>query len=382
MTRAVLRHLWPANLFDLDDVIDWIGQNAPQRPLVYGPLKMHRTKRWSVTADFGLGEPTADATGFMLRRSTLPSQTQTTLHVLPEKLRGTVVFKANLLPRFSSAVGIHDLLTKECPEFVPRLIKGEQRPRQIWMLFEHFDGELVSNQVRLKTLLDMTRSMAIIQTRIARLDRRRLQGLPQAAPARPQGIVDEAIREIESRYMPAFLADEAALLRQHQLPPNLMETILQFRPSLRAWASELQDGDWPLTIDHPELTTENALFTRTRMCILDWDEAWVGLPFFSLERLFEDALILDEGAVIKREGGLNLSPTQEALRKEFVYSFDVRTQAERERALNLALCLSPLKRILDTLYVDNAVGRTQGNPELAAKCVSTALGRWQAFSAG
>lgn len=375
--RQSLRHQWPSNLFDLDDVLEWIGQNVSGRPMVYGPLKLQRITRWSVTSEFGLGELTLDATGFPLRRSAAPGQTQTALYAVPETLRGTVIFKANLLPRFAPAIQIYELLSRECAGLVPNLIKGEQRPRQIWMLFEYFDGQNVSENVRMKTLLDMVRCIATIQTRIARLDRRALQGLPVATSARPAAVLEEALREIESRYMPAFMADEAALLNKYRLPANLLEIIAQYKPALRAWASELQEGDWPLTVDHPELTTENALFTRTQTRILDWDEAWIGLPFFSLESLFLDAQTLDDPS--SRGGKLNLTPTQDALRKEFIYSFDVKTQALRERALDLALTLAPLKRMLDTLYVDEAVGRTQGNPDLAAQCIVTALSRWKAF---
>ncbi len=71
-------------------------------------------------------------------------------------------------------------------------------------------------------------------------------------------------------------------------PVELVQWLRDAQPSLQLDADAL--ADIPLSLDHPDVNGSNAIIRKDgRAILLDWEEATVGCPLFSLDRLLDDA---------------------------------------------------------------------------------------------
>jgi len=69
---------------------------------------------------------------------------------------------------------------------------------------------------------------------------------------------------------------------------ELVRWLRDAQPSLQLDADAL--ADIPLSLDHPDVNGSNAIMLDDgRALLLDWEEATVGCPLFSLDRLLDDA---------------------------------------------------------------------------------------------
>jgi hypothetical protein len=360
---------WPDHLVSVEEAQRWISSVLPEQPDVVGPIAVHRVKAWGVTARF-------------LVRSTSAGQCRPGLEGGNET---EVVFKASLLRLFRTAPRIHRLLARRRLGVVPDLIASEERDDGAWMLFRPFEGTRVASLKRLEPLLDIARCIARVQVTVASLPKWERGGLPRFPIERIPEAFDEVLREIVDRNLVYWEIHRDRLASDLHISPDLLsvdlvDRLTQFRSNISERTADLQDGGWPESIDHVDLHTNNAVLrSNESILIYDWEEATLSCPFFSIDRLLEDARAHDarrSSASKRRRDWLGSSPAERSVRDAYLETLPWQTREWRERALELALCLSPIKAAYEGKVFAEALRWEHGCPWLAASAMITALRRW------
>ncbi len=221
------RPAWPNEHITLDAASRWIASACTGE---ISEPEILRSKQWGVTARFG-----------------------------------SVVFKASFTPLFPQVINVHALLARIVPEGAPRLIASEMVDGQLWTLSEHLEGATAEEMGTIGALEATARELARVQAAVAKLD---LSHLPVFDVRRVPGILLED-----------DLSDQ---------PVELVQWLRDAQPALQLDADAL--ADLPLSLDHPDVNGSNAIIRDDgRAILLDWEEATVGCPLFSLDRLLDDA---------------------------------------------------------------------------------------------
>jgi aminoglycoside phosphotransferase (APT) family kinase protein len=178
---------------------------------------------------------------------------------------GSVVLKASFTPLFPQVTEVHALLERIVPEGAPRLIASEMVNGQLWTLFEHLQGA-TAEEVGTPGALEATaRELARVQAAVAKLDLTRVP------------VFD--VRSVPRALLEDDLSDQ---------PVELVQWLRDAQPVLQLDANAL--ADVPPSLDHPDVNGSNAIMLDDgRAILLDWEEAIVGCPLFSLERLLDEA---------------------------------------------------------------------------------------------
>ncbi len=350
---------WPADLLDAAEAADWIAAVLPGRPAVAGPIEIYRSKEWGVTARF--------AVGTTRHNSSRPAGGD------PRQPDG-VVFKASSLPLFSSSPAVYELLTPRFPDCAPELLAWDRRGEQTWTLFRPFAGRKLSEVRSLEGLVELARTVARIQAGIARLPHGETARLPYLSVQTLPVLFEALLRDIRDRHLALWRADGWLAARGIALPDDPRGALARFQQRVEAWSAELKAGGWPDAIDHVDLHTDNAVLQDDgRVLIYDWEEAIVGCPFFSLDRLLADAREYATGA-----DGVGAA---RAVRDAYLDALPWQTRERRGRALDLALRLAPIKTAYEGEIFAEARGWADGHPRLTAWCMARALQRWGALEA-
>lgn len=343
MTDTSNGSAWPDDLLTAEDVRAWIASALPGQPTVAGPEQVYQAKEWGVTARF---EVASNASA------------------VPE----SVVFKASLLPLFAHAPHVYTLLTRYCPSAAPNLLAWAPVETGSWMLFAPFGGVSLSILPSLEPLLDMARVLAGIQATIANLPESEAAAIPYVRPRDFPAMLDAVLADIRARHLAFWHGEGRDLAAQFALPDDVDTRLEAYRPHIIQWAEELASGGWPLSLDHVDLQPDNAVLQPNgRILLFDWEEANLSLPFFSLDRLLDDA---------QERGG---DAGEAALRAAYLDALPWRTRAERERALALALRLSPLKHAYEGMRFADALGWEEGLPHVTAWAAARMLARWESI---
>src|SRR5512136_2757688 len=218
---------WPNEHIALDAASRWVASACGRE---VEPPEILQTKRWGVTARFG-----------------------------------SVVLKASFTPLFPQVTEVHAVLERIVPAGAPRLLASEMVDGQLWTLFEYLPGA-TAEEVGTPGALEATaRELARVQAAVAKQD---LSRLP---------VFD--VRRVPGALLEDDLSDQ---------PVELVQWLRDAQPALQLDADAL--ADVPLSLDHPDVNGSNAVMLDDgRALLLDWEEATVGCPVFSLERLLEEA---------------------------------------------------------------------------------------------
>jgi aminoglycoside phosphotransferase (APT) family kinase protein len=218
---------WPNERINLEAATRWISSACKQE--VNKP-EILRTKQWGVTARFD-----------------------------------SYVFKAGFTPLYPHVIDVHALLERIEPKGAPRLIASENVDGQLWTLFEYIQGATAEEVGTIGALEAMARELARVQMAVAKLD---LTGLP---------IFD--VRRLPGTLLEDDLSDQ---------PAELTQWLRDSQSSLQLDANAL--AEIPPSLDHPDMNMSNAIILSDgRAILVDWEEATVGCPLFSLDRLLNDA---------------------------------------------------------------------------------------------
>ena len=218
---------WPSEQIDLDAATQWV---ASATKCEADAPEILQVKRWGVTARFG-----------------------------------GVVLKASFTPLFPQVTEIHSLLEQIEPEGGPKLLRSERIEGQLWTLFENLQGSTAEEAGTAEALVATARELARVQASITKLD---LAGLPRLD-----------VRRVPSILLEDDLSDQ---------PAEWVQWLHDAQPSLQEDADAL--ADIPPSLDHPDMNGGNAIMADDgRVVLIDWEEATVGCPLFSLDRLLSDA---------------------------------------------------------------------------------------------
>ena len=290
---------WPSERIDLGAATQWVTSACGCEVDVPEVLQV---KRWGVTARFG-----------------------------------RVVLKASFTPMFPQVTEIHALLEQLAPEGGPKLLRSERVGDQLWTLFENLQGSTAEEAGTAEALAATARELARVQTAVAKLD---LSGLPTLD-----------VRRVPSILLEDDLSDQ---------PAEWVRWLKDAQPVLQADADAL--ADIPASLDHPDMNGSNAiLLDGGRIVLIDWEEATVGCPLFSLDRLLSDARELDAvevvlSAYLETFGGIDSERMNRAMRLvplKLAYEF---------RAYARALGLPNPHTRLTTLLLTLAKKRRAGDP--------------------
>jgi len=136
---------------------------------------------------------------------------------------------------------------------------------QLWTLFEHIPGATAEEVGTARALEATARELARVQAAVAKLD---LSRLP---------VFD--VRSVPGALLEDDLSDQ---------PVELVQWLRDAQPSRPLDADAL--AAIPPSLDHPDVNASNAIILNDgRAILLDWEEATVGCPLFSLDRLLDDA---------------------------------------------------------------------------------------------
>jgi len=219
--------VWPGEHIDLETATRWVASACKRDVAAPEILQL---KRWGVTARFG-----------------------------------NVVLKASFTPLFPQVTNIHAILDTIEPVAVPRLIASGRVDGQLWTLFEFVEGPTAEEVGTVDALVATARELARVQVAAAKLD---LSGIP---------VLD--VRHVPSILLEDDLSDQ---------PAESMQWLRDAQVSLQRDADAL--ADVPRSLDHPDMNGSNAIIQDGgRVILLDWEEATVGCPLFSLDRLLSDA---------------------------------------------------------------------------------------------
>jgi aminoglycoside phosphotransferase (APT) family kinase protein len=218
---------WPNEHIDLAAASQWVA--AACGCAVDAP-EILQLKRWGVTARFG-----------------------------------SVVLKASFTPLFPQVTEIHALLDQIVPEGAPRLIADEMVDGQLWTLFEHLQGPTAEEIGTSDALVATACELARVQAAATKLDLTKVPAFD--------------VRRVPSILLEDDLSDQ---------PAEWVQWLHDAQPSLQRDADAL--ADVPPSLDHPDVNGSNAIMLHDgRVSLIDWEEATVGCPLFSLDRLLSDA---------------------------------------------------------------------------------------------
>lgn len=354
MSGDTIQGAWPSSLPSLVEVRAWISSVLPGRPDVTGPTRMYAARAWGAVAEF----------------------------VLPAS-RDAIIFKICLLPLYSASPVIHELLARYCPTHVPELLAWHEQRGETMMLFRPFSGRTVRSLHHIDALVAMARTLAHIQSIIAGVPKEEIALLPHLPIEHLPRLFDEIMQEIADKYIPTWSADDWEAASRYHIPRDILGCVASYRRDVVDWAAQLISAGWPLSIDHVDFHADNAVQTdEGRLLIYDWDEATVSCPFFSLDRLLADARVFDGDVTedtkfmpVQTRTATLYTPSESAVRQAYIEVLPWGTLAERGHAVDVALCLSPLKALHEGKMAEDALGQKTASP-LTAWAVSRALQRW------
>ena len=366
---------WPDHLVDASDVRGWIASVLPGHPHVDGPTSVLHVKTRGVVARFALRPPDAQPTTSLIT-NTSPRPTTSF------EDGQDVVFKASYLPLYAYTPFVYALLKRCCAADVPHLLAWDAAPGRMWMLFRPFEGVRVRELQRLEPLLDVARTLARIQVAVAAAPEAETVGIARLPVGDIPVLFDEVLQDIHNTHFRVWTADDGAMAHRLNLPIDALGRLLRFRGRVAAWAAELAGGGWPDSIDHTDLHTGNAAVQADgRVLIYDWEEATIGSPFFSLEQLLDNARALDEEGGPARDQGVNPCAQRSsaaAVRRAYLDALPWKTYGQRERALELAGYLWPIKDAMICKADMLALGQERRWSELTGVDMARALRRWEA----
>lgn len=346
--------IWPMERLDAAAVREWITAALPGRPTVVGPVEVYRANDYGVTARFAV------ESGLLADEG--------------------VVLKANFLPMMFTAAAPYELLNRCCAGDVPTLLAATEELGRRWMLFRVFGGEPVKTAGGGAAALQrMAAAMGSIQARVAALPETEQARLPRMDAMDLPRLFEQLLLEVRSTYTAMWSANRNKAAGVGEIPDGFVERLERFRPRLHDWAEELKHGRWPDSIDHVDLHANNGVIQPDgHVLIFDWEEAVLGCPFFSIDKLLADA----EGAPLPQPlpAAIGRGDNVAAVRSSYLEALPWKTRAERERALDVALCLGPIRYAWEDAVFAEAVGwPVEPVAEVIAWWLTRALCRWEAM---
>ena len=342
---------WPEDLFPLRDVSDWLATATSVAAGFQPPNILNvswdpeRESPWGLVARF-----TAGSSHFVVKCS-----------------------------KHAAAAGgpfVHDYLAQCCPGQVPTVVASSVAGDISWTVFETIEGPavgelLVSGMLERRTTFSrLARSLADIQVRAA------------------QGPIPGEIPRSRLEDLPSILLDLVCCAAVHEREWSTSGTIAAPPRDAVRQLSALADpvaravdllgaAPWPNSIDHVDLHCDNALLRgghddplRDAMVVIDWEEAVVGFPACSLDRLLADARDRDQAK------GPGRSPSERAAVEAYCTAIPWDRPDRRYAVVEQAVKTNAIAYAGQCLSFSQYFGHSYGNAKLMAFCIDRLLRAW------
>jgi Phosphotransferase enzyme family len=174
---------------------------------------------------------------------------------------------------------ITSLLAQLFPEYLPRILA--RRP--------DWNGWL-SGEVRGKLLSEL-QDKQLWERAASALARLQIQSINSGSQILGAGARDLGSATLSKLIQPFMDVISQLMERQTKIPPAVLERrdLLLLGDSLQSSIEAIEDFAIPETLGHLDLNPGNIIVSENRCGFLDWAEAYVGNPLFSLEYLLEHA---------------------------------------------------------------------------------------------
>jgi hypothetical protein len=250
-------------------------------------------------------------------------------------------------------------LARSHPGLVPDVVATNERER--WLLMRACRGQCLEAGAPPSAWERAAAAYAELQVAsIPRADTLQALGCRRRGPAELRTLIGP------------LLADESALRGQgdHGLAVDELSRLRQLRPNLEAACDELAECGLPLALEHGDLWSSNVYVSDAAVAFIDWTDASLSHPFFSLMPLLQSAEWDLAGAADARERLIDAY-----LERWTPYA----TRERLRRALALARPLAAL-HIGMTYWRDVPRPHTQWwIPRMVPFFVRLALEQWEAI---
>lgn len=285
----------------------WLTAALATRAPVTGPVETLWVKAWGVTALFRADDD-------------------------------LVVFKDASPSLFPHAAGVYRLINRVVPRSAPALLAHEDFAGHSWSVFEYVAGPTVKQDGSLRAVVAMAEQLAYVQAEV--LADGSMAGLPG--------------------YDVATLPDELDVDIADQ-PDEVRRDFGRLLPSFRRWASDLS-AFVPRSLDHPDMNLTNAIVPAGGgMVLLDWEEAAVGCPLFSLDRLTDEDFLRGRPA--------------DEVAGAYLDALGWNGRGDLRQAYELSRRLVPLRRAVEARAYARALRRADPHTRLTGLLIAQALRR-------
>jgi len=171
------------------------------------------------------------------------------------------------------------LLAQFFPEYLPRIL-GRRADWNGWLTREA-TGKLLSE----------VRERALWEQAAASLARLQIQSIDHGSQILGAGACDLGSVALSKLIQPFINVATQLMDRQTKVPPPALgrKDLLLVADSLRSAVDAMEVVGIPEALGHLDLNPGNIIVSQNRCAFLDWAEAYVGSPLFSLEYLLEHA---------------------------------------------------------------------------------------------
>lgn len=324
-------HRWPSDLWSADEVRTWIESHVGEA--VFGPDDILWSKQWGVTARF-----------------TARSD------------RRHLVLKASRHPAAAHGPRIHEHLSDVAPGLVPAFLAGSTSGADSWTLFEHVDGVPLEANLDTAAFARLASALGRIQGIVATTE------VPADVPRSPLAALTSTlsrVRDAGRHHLPTW--EEEGSGPESVESSRVDRALGAIEPRVGTAVSGLMSHDWPASVDHVDANVSNAIEKPSGgLVVIDWEEAVVGHPAMSLDRLLDDAADHDGG-----RGG----PTSSAVIDAWLAAVPWDT-SDGVAVVETATRLNRIAFAGQALEFWRARGREHGHPALMAFCVDRIIEAW------
>ena len=326
---------WPEELFSSDQAASWLRGELGAG--FSGPTEVLFSKQWGVTAIFE-----------------------------DEHSGRQVVFKGSCLSVAAHGPIVYEFLAETVPQWVPTVLGTRVDGDIAWTVFDPIDGRPLEEDLSVEAFETYASALASIQTAVS------ASPIPRDIPRSPVGSIPvtlDRFRESTRHHLEEWRSQASG--PQAVSAVEVDRYLHSIRSRVSAAADELEHCGWPDSIDHVDLNASNALVTASGITIIDWEEAVVGFPATSLDRLMDDAAEFDNWQ------GEGLSTTGVSVAEAYADQVPWGTRQTRREVIEKAIRLNRIAFAGQALDFWQARGKSFGHPKLAAVCVDRIVDAWK-----